>query len=125
MPRSYPDRETLMDVIVDYLEGELYPKLSGVDRYRSRVAINALRIVQREMTMGPSLQATDAQALRELLGASQDDRDDVALEETLADDIAQGRRSLDDPALVSYLRDSLRRALQVNNPKWTGDAPAS
>ena len=130
MPRSYPDREILLGVVIDYLDGELYQKLTGVDRYRGRVAINALRIVQREMAMGPSLEAADRRELLELRrpgdGEKEDERGsegEGSREETLAHDIALGRCPLDDPELVAYLRRSLHRALQVNNPKWTVAAP--
>lgn len=114
MPRSQPDAQTLLGVAVDYLEAEVYPKLQGAERYRTRVALNALRIVQRELTLGPAADREEAAQLRALAGAG-------ATNEQLAAQIAGGERSLDDPQLVAYLRDSLQRALAVNNPRWTRD----
>lgn len=119
MPRSQPDAPTLLGVAVDYLESEVYPQLAGAERYRTRVALNVLRIVQRELALGPAADRDEAAELQALAGTS-------ATAGTLAAQIAAGERALDDPQLVAFLRNALRRALAVNNPRWTGaDAPTT
>lgn len=94
---SIPSREALLNVAVDYLENELLPTLQGEHRFKTRVAVNALRIAQREAA---------AQAV------STDD------ELQLCERIRAGEIATDDPALRAYLRRSLAHALAINNPKW-------
>jgi hypothetical protein len=45
---SIPGQVTLLEVALQYLESELLPTLEGEHRFKTRLAINALRIVQRE-----------------------------------------------------------------------------
>ena len=96
---SIPSREVLLEVALDYLERELLPTLQGEHRFKTRVAINALRITQRE-AQAPASARTERQELE------------------LAQQIKDGTLSTDDPALRAYLRKSLREALAINNPKW-------
>jgi hypothetical protein len=114
MPRSQPDAPMLLGVTVEYLDKELYPKLSGPERFRTRVAINVLRIVQRELEQGPSLDEQERDDLRTLLGETGADADPL----DLTRQITSGERSIDDPALVAFLQRALERALRVNNPGW-------
>lgn len=118
MPQSLPDLHTLLRVSLDYLEQDLYPTLSGPKRYHTRVAINALRIVQRELRDGPALEQADVAQITALLGEVPAD---VSPHAALATKIEEGAIALDDAELVSCLRDSLQRALKVNNPGWLKD----
>ena len=115
MPHSHPDAGTILEVTIAYLEDDLYPKLTGVDRYHSRVTINALRIVQRELARGLAADAADQAELRALLDAP---AHATALDDQLAREIREGRRPIDDDPLRGYLKNTLRRALEINNPKW-------
>lgn len=113
MPQLHPDAQTLLGVAIDQLESEVYPTLQGGARYRTRIALNVLRIVQREQSLGARFDAEDAAELQALLGPEGGDA--AALVRRIDD----GRTQLDDPRLVQFLRDSLGRALAINNPRWT------
>jgi Domain of unknown function (DUF6285) len=97
---SIPSQAALLAVALQYLESELLPTLEGEHRFKTRLAINALRIVQRESSLGleQAFKANDA------------------LE--LADKIRSGEISIKDPALQAQLKQSLQSALAINNPKW-------
>jgi Domain of unknown function (DUF6285) len=97
---SIPSSSTLSQVALDYLELELLPSLQGEHKFKTRVAINALRIAQREAAHPPRASA-----------AHERDRE-------LVQQIRSAQISTDDPALRAYLRKSLREALVINNPKW-------
>ncbi len=96
---SIPSREALLEVALNYLEKELLPTLQGEHRFKTRVAVNALRIAQREAQSRAPV-PTPAQ------------------QREMAQQIRDGTLATDDPALRAYLRKSLREALAINNPKW-------
>lgn len=115
MSHSVPPVTTLLDAVAHYLEQELLPTLSGYHRYQTRVAINVLRIVEREHALGPDHDSADVQQLAALLGHG---GEPSKLAQALANAIRGGELALDTPGLVPYLSASLGRALAVNNPKW-------
>ncbi len=47
-----PTQEELLATVAEYLEAELIPALDGPLAYRSRVAANLVRILQREQALG-------------------------------------------------------------------------
>jgi hypothetical protein len=123
MPAIRPDAPALLDAAIDYLERELLPTLSGYHRFQSRVAINVLAQVRRELALASTHADAERARLTSLLGnAGQRDRD--ALSRELAARIRAGDFALDDPALLDHLRRSLIEALEINNPKWLAPAPA-
>lgn len=84
-----PDAAELLDTVAKFLEEELMPTLDGPLAYRTRVAANLVRILEREATLGPAATARERTLLREVLGAT---GEDVArLNAQLATDIAAGR----------------------------------
>ncbi len=100
---SIPSQAALLEVALQYLEAELLPTLEGEHRFKTRLAINALRIVQRE---GASQQG-NAMPTESALSAEQ-----------LALQIRRGGISTNDADLQATLKDSLEKALAINNPKW-------
>lgn len=118
MSAFVPSAATLLQAAADYLEGELLPTLSGYHRFQTRVTLNMLRTVTRELQLGPVHEEVQRVRLAALLG-----RDGIAeqLEAELAAAIADGQYPLEDPALVDHLRRALRESLAVDNPKWISD----
>ena len=49
-----PNSAELLATVAAYLEDELIPALDGPLSYRSRVAANLVRILQRELSLGPA-----------------------------------------------------------------------
>ena len=118
MPASKPSATALLDAVIDYLERELLPGLSGYHRFQSRVAVNVLAQVRRELALAPGQAEAERARLESLLGHP-GARDELNRE--LAARIRAGEFALDDPALLDHLRRSLREALRINNPKWIGE----
>jgi Domain of unknown function (DUF6285) len=100
---SIPSQAALLEVALQYLEDELLPTLTGEHRFKTRVAINALRIAQREATSEPLTDSTITPGMSD---------------EQLAQKIRSGEIPLSDTVLKAQLTQSLERALLINNPKW-------
>ncbi|MGH7917758.1 MAG: DUF6285 domain-containing protein [Candidatus Binataceae bacterium] len=117
MPRSMPDAPTLLKAVVKYLEDELMPSLSGYHRFQTRVTINVLNTVRRELELGQTQAASERDRLAAILGHQGEVE---ALNDELTERIRAGSLALDDPGLRAHIRQSLADALAINNPRWIG-----
>ena len=113
-----PEMPQLIRASVDYLEQELLPTLAGYQRFHTRVCVNVLRIVLRQLEQGAALEADEWARLRELLGAQDSSQPLDALNLRLMDALDDGSLPLDAPGLVPHLRATLQAALRINNPQW-------
>jgi hypothetical protein len=112
-----PGVPALLTAAVKYLEEELFPTLTGYHRFRTRVTINVLNTIRRELDMREPQTAAECVRLRALLGH---DGDSETLGAELSERIRQGAIDLNDANLRAHLRQSLADALAINNPKWPG-----
>jgi hypothetical protein len=115
MPKSAPDAKILLQAAVKYLEEELMPTLSGYYRFQTRVTVNVLTTVRRELELHDSQANAERARLAALLGH---DGEVESLSRELADKIQAGAVAIDNPQLRGHIRESLREALTINNPKW-------
>jgi Domain of unknown function (DUF6285) len=104
-----PTAVELVDAVAALLRDVLPEHLEGALRHQVRIAVNALEMVSRELTLGPA-QAADHQARLAALGVP-DDR-------ALADAIRAGEIDTGDRRLRQALRDDTRDRLLVANPRW-------
>lgn len=109
-----PAAGELIDAVAGFLETELLPALEGRQQFNTRVCINALRIVQRELTLAAP--APSEAEFRQLLGAASGTLDELVIE--LAARIRNGGMAVDDPALLKLLRALTRARLAVDSPKY-------
>lgn len=121
MSQPVPDAATLLQAAADYLEGDVLPTLDGYHRFQTRVTVNALRTVMRELRLAPAQRAEEHARLAALLGH---EGDTVTLEAELAAALVDGTRAPDEPALLDHLRRTLRDALAIHNPKWAAATAA-
>jgi len=52
-PHDVPSASELLDAVREFLEAELLPVAEGRVRFHLRVATNVLRMVERELVLGP------------------------------------------------------------------------
>jgi hypothetical protein len=114
------DRPTaieLLEAIREFLEHDAMPAVEGRVQFHSRVAVNALGMLERELRLGPDLDAAERARLGALLGH---DADLAALTTELAARIRDG--SVDDRRddVVAAVRESVRGKLLVSNPNYVG-----
>jgi hypothetical protein len=112
-----PTAVELLDAIREFLEHDVMPAAEGRVQFHSRVAVNALGMLERELRLGPELDAADRARLSALLGR---DADLPALTAELAGRIRDG--SLEDrrDEVISAVRESVRAKLMVSNPDYVG-----
>ena len=68
MPSNRPTRDELLEAVAEFLEKRVMPKLDKHTAFHTRVAINVLNIVRRELEHGPRLDAEELERLKNLLG---------------------------------------------------------
>ena len=117
MSTSINPAPDLLAVVREFLEADILsdPDLTDAKRFNIRVAINLLATAERELRLGPSANAAEADRLTMLVGA------EGSIEEKnrrLARTIREGVVAGDDPQLLEHLQRTIVDALRINNPKW-------
>jgi len=130
MPDDRPTAAELVDAVAEFLEHDLQPTLDGRLAFHTRVAVNALKIVRREMEVGPVLDDARRDGLDALLG-----RDDSGASTTrereheLARRIRDGSLDAERAEVIAYLRATLRLQLDIVHPGYirdiAGEVPAT
>ena len=116
MPEIKPTAAILLEAAVKFLEEELAPTLpAGYFRFQTRVTINVLNTVRRELDLRAAQSLAEHERLRALIGR-EGELEEMSAE--LSERIRGGKISIDDPALRAHVRQSLADTLAINNPKW-------
>lgn len=115
------DRPTaleLLETVEEFLEGEVLPDVEGTLRYHTLVATNIVRILRRELALGPAADAAELTALRELLDRRGDDLASLnaRLHHRLADQEALGDG--EEARIWAVLDAATRDKLAVNKPGY-------
>jgi hypothetical protein len=110
-PHDVPTAAQLVEAVREFVEGDVMEATEGRVRFHARVAVNVLRMVERELALGETHAAAHREALVRL---------GVADEAELAAAIRDGR--LDDrrDEVVDVLRQTVRAKLEVANPRYLG-----
>ena len=107
-----PTAEELVIAVREFLERDVMAATSGAVQFHTRVAMNALAAVERELHDGPAMAAAHDERLRALGFSS---------EAELADAIRSG--SLDDryDEVAVAVRATVHDKLAVANPEYLGN----
>ncbi|MFG1707268.1 DUF6285 domain-containing protein [Nonomuraea sp. M3C6] len=114
-PHDVPTAAQLVAAVRDFLQTDVLPAVEGRVRFHTRVAINVLGMVEREIELGPAQGEEHARRLAEL---------GVADDAELAAAIREGRIE-DGPALTAALERAVRAKLAVANPGYLAGEPIS
>jgi uncharacterized protein DUF6285 len=108
-PHDAPSMAQLVEAVREFLAADVMAATEGRVQFHTRVAVNALRMVERELELGPAQAEHHAAALARL---------GVADEAALAAAIREGR--LDDrrAEVLEVLRQTVRAKLEVANPRY-------
>ena len=110
--------DALLTAVKAFLMDNAAPNLEGRHRFNARVAANVLGIIQRERSIGPTLQALDADALHRWLES--ESKEPV---QELSRALADGRITPDD-AFFDYLKARQLLVSAINNPRYASRAIA-
>jgi len=123
-----PDAAELLEAVAAFLEHEVVPAFEGRPRFHALVAANVVRLTTRELRLGSERLVAEIADLRALLGRSGESpagasEHDLAVE--LARELCRriGAGEMDEgesyDGVVAYLRRSIGRRLDVDNPKFS------
>jgi hypothetical protein len=122
MTQDRPAASELVAAVREVLERDVMPATDGRVQFHTRVAVNMLGIVERELTLGPDLEPAEVARAAALLGHDGEAR---ALERELAAAIRGG--SLDDRLgdVRTHVRATVREKLLIANPAYLPDDPGT
>ncbi|HEY4332807.1 MAG TPA: DUF6285 domain-containing protein [Ilumatobacteraceae bacterium] len=115
-PHDAPSARQLVEAVREWLERDVLAATEGRVQFHTRVAINVLTMVERELELGPA-QAVQHQARLRQLGVSSDAELAAAIRSGLL-----GGTPDDAAAVRDAVWASVRDKLAVANPKYLGDA---
>jgi hypothetical protein len=105
----------LTRAVADFLRAEITPAVSGHNAFKLRIAINALDLVTRQLTLEEASDAREAERLAGLLGTS---GPVMELNRMLAERIAKGEADLGTPRLAEHLWQTTMEKLAVDQPNY-------
>jgi hypothetical protein len=105
----------LTKAVADFLRNDIAPMISGHHAFKLRVAINALDLVTRQLTLAAGSDEVEAERLKRLLGVEGSLQD---LNRALAGKIAKGEVDLKTPGLAEHLWQTTMDKLAVDQPNY-------
>ena len=115
MTQDRPTAAELAQAVREFLERDVMPATEGRVQFHTRVAVNALGMIERELNLGPELAAAESTRAAALLSH---DGEPHELERELAAAIRSG--ALDDRRadVTAHVRATVREKLLVANPGY-------
>jgi hypothetical protein len=110
-----PTPSELTKAVADFLRDKVAAQVTGHTAFKLRVAINALDLVTRQLSLSDKSDADEAASLRALLGH---DGALMELNRELAAGIASGAFDLDTPGLKQHLWQATLAKLSVDQPTY-------
>jgi hypothetical protein len=122
MAQDRPTVAELAQAIREFLEHDVMAATEGRVQFHTRVAVNALGMIERELTLGPAFDDAERRRAATLLGHDDEAR---VLERELATRIRDG--SIDDRmgAVREHVRATVREKLLVANPGYLRADPST
>ncbi len=115
MSQDRPTAAELVEAVREFLESDVVPAVSGRTLFHTRVAVNALGIVQRELDEGVAADAAEHERLRVLLGY---DATLGELDAALAAGIRSGELDGARNDVVSHVRRTVADKVRIANPRY-------
>ena len=112
-----PSADELLGGIREFLLEDVGRTARGRARFMTKVAANALELVEREHQLGPATRAAELDRLRNLLGR---DGSLFELRRALAQNLRDGNTDLTAPALHEHLRLSVASQVAIDQPRYHG-----
>ena len=115
---THPKPEELTEAVTRWIE-QIRPQLDARDGFLSRVAVNALRAVARELSEG---EAAKAAATARMSALMQREDSYEGLTRELCARIRRGELGVQTPGLVAALRQNVLDQLAIDQPGYRHEA---
>ena len=115
-----PDAAELVAAVREFLENDVMPATEGRVQFHTRVAVNALGMIEREIVHGPEYAAAERARAAALLGHDGDPRE---LERELAAALRDGSLDSRLEEVGRHVRATVREKLMIANPGYLPNAP--
>jgi DNA-binding transcriptional ArsR family regulator len=115
MAQDRPTAVELLDAVREFLEKDILPETKGGRAFHTRVAINVLSIVARELREAPAFDAIEREELRALLG--HEGKLDELIRE-LAERIRNGSLDGKRREVMAHVRKTVEAKLKIANPGY-------
>jgi hypothetical protein len=119
MAQDRPTIGELLEAVREFLSQRVAPELEGHTAFHTRVSINVLAMLERELALGPALDAAERERLETLLGR-RGSLDELNAE--LAQCLRQGGLDERRDEVVAHLRETVRGKLSIANPRYIDDS---
>lgn len=110
-----PTPTELIRAVADFLRNDIASAISGHNAFKLRVAINALDLVARQLTLEQGSDAAERERLARLLGKDASLHD---LNRALADAISKGEIGLKTEGVAEHLWQTTMDKLAVDQPNY-------
>ena len=110
-----PTPTELIKAVAEFLRNEITPAIKGHNAFKLRVAINALDLVTRQLTLEREGDAAETARLAALLGC---EGSLLELNQVLAERLASGDVDLQTPGLSDHLWQTTMDKLAVDQPNY-------
>ncbi|MCA6274863.1 DUF6285 domain-containing protein [Phenylobacterium sp.] len=111
---EHPRADELIEAVAGWVES-IRPQLNPRDAFLSRVAVNALNAVKRELIQGPAAEAAAAARLSALLGVEGDLK---ALNAELCERLRRGEMDVATPGLIPALKAGIEDQIAIDQPSY-------
>jgi hypothetical protein len=113
----HPTMATLLAVSLEFLRGNLLPRLEGADAFNLRVAANAIDLVRRQIELGNDARSSEHRRLVRALGT---EGDITVLREALCNRLASDPDFISRPEVQEALRETVLDQLAIEQPSYSG-----
>ncbi len=115
MAQARPTAAELIEAVREFIAGPVSAALNNQAAFHARVATNVLAMVERELELGPALDAAELARLKALLGR---DGSLAELNSALARAIRDGALDHRRTEVLDHLRRTSREKLSIANPRY-------
>jgi hypothetical protein len=116
MTTNQPTPLDLLEAVREFMEKRVMPRVDEHTAYHTKVAVNALKIVERALTLAPDLEAAERQRLGRLLNRN-GDLDELNRE--LCRQIRERQIDWRNRELLDHLRQTAMGKLTIDNPDYS------
>jgi 3-methyladenine DNA glycosylase AlkD len=116
MSTNRPTTKELAEAVREFLENRIQPSVDAHTSFHTRVAVNVLKIIERELELGPELDAEEHERLRRLLDQEGTLKE---LNSLLCQKLRDGSIDYKNEALVDHFRKTTMGRLSIDNPRYS------